>query len=1250
MQRGRRFVAHDGTLADAHLVYVTVDALRADRLAPTHAAALGAAARGLAFTRAYAAAPSTAASITALMTAPRPSRLDARPPTLAERLARGWLTAAFYPAGLFFDGGGRAAAVRRRALRRRLGRHAHAAGRGADRRGVWRACAPSRRRRAALALLGALLRSARALRAARPARRRAAVDPLRRRGRAPSTARSARLVDGSTVLARPTLVVVTADHGEEFGEHGGAYHGSSLYDEQLRVPLVVALLGGTLRPRASTTPVSLVDVCADGRARSSTRRAFARCRARFGARRRGRRGDAPHAPARPWKLIHDLRRDVDELYDLAADPDEMRNPSTRAPTSRRAARRAGRDGCTSRRPRCWPRARRPRGRRPRARSGTRARRARSLRRPRALPRAGRPDPAVRAEAALALASAQRGACALARALPRLVDDDGSAIAPPSCWAGCATLPPRRGWRRSPPPLRRGRRRRRRPAREAAHYLGFVGDAGDVAALCAPPPIRACAAPPMSPSAASPGASAIAAPPATCSIALAVEDRPDARADLLGARPGRRQMTPARFRGYSAPHAQSEAVGRTSLSPSLRGPVLSPRDDGAEELLAPDAARHHAVLGRHLLRAGAARPPRHRGQPRARARPTPVDAKARSFRLFVNYAQSITNMYCLHLGQPVPVDAVTVGQRAHLRAAAEGRGAVVVTGHLGFWQIAPILMQRKSYPPLTMAMAEEPNQGTGEWERQFREKFRIVYTTSSPFATLELAQRARRGELVGMQMDRYTGGPHVMVPFCGKPAPFPLGPATLARATGTPLLPTFIIADADRTNCTFHVEAPIEVAHTRDRDADVRDATRAPSPSTSATCAAIPSSGSTSSTSGIRRAAHAPRDGPSAGRARITGVGACRRLRPRRRALVGARSLAGERAMRERPAAPPAGCGRPVALVDELPLSAPSRAATMARWAAEEALADAGGVPQRRAPRRRLRHDARRHRRLAAAGARDDGRGAGDAWRRPRAGARPGRRKRCDRASARAGPRRAVGGVRVGQRRARRRARSVAPRPLRRRARRRRRRAARLRHRGLRRLKAVDAAPCRPFDRRRRGLNLGEAAAFLVLESEAHARARGARIRAFLDGYGVAADAVHMTGPDREGRGAARAMQAALADAGRTADEVDYVSAHGTATPSTTSWRARRSRSSSASAPRRAGQLDQERARPHARRRRRAGGDRLRAHARDGLVPPTPGCEELDPQIALDVVCGAARHVGARVALSTSSGFGGTNAAVVVSAA
>jgi 3-oxoacyl-[acyl-carrier-protein] synthase II len=198
------------------------------------------------------------------------------------------------------------------------------------------------------------------------------------------------------------------------------------------------------------------------------------------------------------------------------------------------------------------------------------------------------------------------------------------------------------------------------------------------------------------------------------------------------------------------------------------------------------------------------------------------------------------------------------------------------------------------------------------------------------------------------------------------------------------------------------------------------------------------------------------------------------------------------------------------------------------------------------------------------------------------------------------------------------------------------------------LKALDPAPCRPFDRHRRGLNLGEGAAFLVVEAEAHARARGARIRAFLDGYGVAADAVHMTGPDKEGRGAARAMQAALADAGAAPSDVDYVSAHGTATVFNDLMEAKALHqvlgTRAPSTP-----LNSVKS---------ALGHTLGAAGalealvcvrtlETGVVAPTPGHLERDPEIALDVVAGQARSVAARVALSTTSGFGGTNAAIVV---
>ncbi|HLX80458.1 MAG TPA: beta-ketoacyl-[acyl-carrier-protein] synthase family protein [Burkholderiales bacterium] len=93
--------------------------------------------------------------------------------------------------------------------------------------------------------------------------------------------------------------------------------------------------------------------------------------------------------------------------------------------------------------------------------------------------------------------------------------------------------------------------------------------------------------------------------------------------------------------------------------------------------------------------------------------------------------------------------------------------------------------------------------------------------------------------------------------------------------------------------------------------------------------------------------------------------------------------------------------------------------------------------------------------------------------------------------------------------------------------------------------ADPAASCKPFDKRRGGLVLGEGAAALVLEDEAHARARGAPIHAFITGYGNSCDAVHMSKPDRDGQ--VRAIQQAFGESGLAPDAIGYISAHGTAT-------------------------------------------------------------------------------------------------------
>lgn len=102
--------------------------------------------------------------------------------------------------------------------------------------------------------------------------------------------------------------------------------------------------------------------------------------------------------------------------------------------------------------------------------------------------------------------------------------------------------------------------------------------------------------------------------------------------------------------------------------------------------------------------------------------------------------------------------------------------------------------------------------------------------------------------------------------------------------------------------------------------------------------------------------------------------------------------------------------------------------------------------------------------------------------------------------------------------------------------------------GFSALRAMDEQPCRPFHADRKGLTLGDGAAMLLLEDAELAAARGARPYAELAGYGISADAYHLTAPPPDGRGAVSAMRAALRDAGLEPAEVDYVNAHGTATP------------------------------------------------------------------------------------------------------
>jgi 3-oxoacyl-[acyl-carrier-protein] synthase II len=192
-----------------------------------------------------------------------------------------------------------------------------------------------------------------------------------------------------------------------------------------------------------------------------------------------------------------------------------------------------------------------------------------------------------------------------------------------------------------------------------------------------------------------------------------------------------------------------------------------------------------------------------------------------------------------------------------------------------------------------------------------------------------------------------------------------------------------------------------------------------------------------------------------------------------------------------------------------------------------------------------------------------------------------------------------------------------------------------------------ARASRPFDRDRDGFVLAEGAAVLVLEREAHARARGARIRARLTGYGASADALHIAAPDPEGTGARRCMQIALADAGLAPDAVDYVNAHATSTPAGDVMEARAVHAVFGAHAERLAVSSTKASTGHLLGAAGALEALLCVLALEtGTLPPTINLENPDPECALDHVAGKPRAAKAQVALSNSFGFGGVNAALL----
>jgi 3-oxoacyl-[acyl-carrier-protein] synthase II len=208
--------------------------------------------------------------------------------------------------------------------------------------------------------------------------------------------------------------------------------------------------------------------------------------------------------------------------------------------------------------------------------------------------------------------------------------------------------------------------------------------------------------------------------------------------------------------------------------------------------------------------------------------------------------------------------------------------------------------------------------------------------------------------------------------------------------------------------------------------------------------------------------------------------------------------------------------------------------------------------------------------------------------------------------------------------------------------------SRITYTGFARLGAIAPDICRPFDRNRKGMIPGEGAAVLVLEPLAQALARGARIYAEVAGYGLSCDAHHITAAHPEGQGAARAMEKALAHCGMQPDQISYISAHGTGTPTNDQRETVAVKRVFKEAAYRT---------PISSIKSMLGHTMGAASAIEAAacalaifsdrIPPTMHLEEPDPECDLDYVPNAAREHTVHIAMNNAYAFGGNNSSVIL---
>ena len=202
--------------------------------------------------------------------------------------------------------------------------------------------------------------------------------------------------------------------------------------------------------------------------------------------------------------------------------------------------------------------------------------------------------------------------------------------------------------------------------------------------------------------------------------------------------------------------------------------------------------------------------------------------------------------------------------------------------------------------------------------------------------------------------------------------------------------------------------------------------------------------------------------------------------------------------------------------------------------------------------------------------------------------------------------------------------------------------------GFNALRAVDDVPCRPFDRDRKGISLGEGAALYIVETAEHAAARGCKVYAEIAGYGLSCDAYHVTAPSPDGTGISQAITLALRNSGTVPAEIGYINAHGTGTPANDAAETRAFKLAFGEL---AYGIPVSSAKSMIGHCLGASGAKEAAAAIlpfvRAMIPPTVHYGNPDPDCDLDYVPEPRIADGIRAVLSTSVAFGGNNTALIL---